>query len=395
MMWAEKHRPKRLEEMVGNDRARATVFDWLNNWKRGMKPLLLVGPPGVGKTTTVYAAAAQLGYTVIEMNASDYRTEKQLTGTFRSAHSASLLQERRLLFLDEVDGLLGRSDYGGADFLADNIENIPDPVMMAANDPTSDQVKKLAKHARLVQLGRVPARLVEVYLREVIKKEGVSVPAELLREAVGASEGDMRAAMNGAQMAALGGVPSRGDRRMPLQEAVTAAAAADDFDQAVRCMQDAEGNADEKVRACFNSVATSSLDPERKRSSLRLLAEANLLIRRMRRTQQWRQLRYLNRLLAGALAGTRVPYSDGNLPWPLRQRLWNDSRHIKLFSSAMARSTGASSSDMALMHLAPSLMIISRAAGGIEGWCATRGMAPATVGALQRELKSVIARVGR
>ena len=51
MMWSEKHRPKAVQEMVGNEDARLAALKWLGGWVSGSKPLLLVGPPGTGKTT--------------------------------------------------------------------------------------------------------------------------------------------------------------------------------------------------------------------------------------------------------------------------------------------------------------------------------------------------------
>ena len=51
MMWSEKYRPKNLLEMVGNEEAKESFVKWLGKWIKGTKPLLLVGPPGIGKTT--------------------------------------------------------------------------------------------------------------------------------------------------------------------------------------------------------------------------------------------------------------------------------------------------------------------------------------------------------
>ena len=50
MLWTDKYRPKTLDEVVGNNKEKALIQKWVDNWKAGnpQKPLLLVGPPGIG-----------------------------------------------------------------------------------------------------------------------------------------------------------------------------------------------------------------------------------------------------------------------------------------------------------------------------------------------------------
>ena len=64
--------------MIGNEDARLAVMKWLSRWIDGSRPLLLVGPSGVGKTTLVQVLARKFDYDLIEMNASDTRNREDL-----------------------------------------------------------------------------------------------------------------------------------------------------------------------------------------------------------------------------------------------------------------------------------------------------------------------------
>jgi replication factor C large subunit len=92
--WAEKYRPKKLADIVGNATSLKALADWAENWGTpGMKKraALLVGRPGIGKTTAAHALAADRGWSMIELNASDQRNTAAIReiSSLRRAESAS------------------------------------------------------------------------------------------------------------------------------------------------------------------------------------------------------------------------------------------------------------------------------------------------------------------
>ncbi len=77
MDWTEKYRPKTLDDVIGNPGAVSSLRLWAESWEKGIpekRAVVLIGTPGIGKTTSAEALAMDMGWSVVEMNASDQRT---------------------------------------------------------------------------------------------------------------------------------------------------------------------------------------------------------------------------------------------------------------------------------------------------------------------------------
>lgn len=342
-MWSEKYRPGSFEEMVGNEEARSKLVLWLRRWKPGGKALLLVGPPGTGKTTTVHLAAEKMGFKLVELNASDSRTKERLSKRIGEAiASTSLFGGASLIFLDEVDGLAGRADYGAIEFVKEAVKRSESPVVMAANDPDSAEVKKLGSTATRIEFGRPGEAVVERRLLTIAKKEGIRRSPEEISEIARAANGDLRAAVNFLQS----GIPARKDEELTAAAAVDAFFYAADERAALRALRAYPGQPRDKVRELFTAVARSKVHEERKAAALDVLSRADVMLGRMIRGKDWRLLRYLDPMLASelwvALGDGGLRYTLDSVPWPLQIRIWNDSKKLKEIALHAGRRLGIS-----------------------------------------------------
>jgi replication factor C large subunit len=342
-LWSEKYRPASLEEMVGNEEGRAKLQLWLKRWKPGSKAALLVGPPGTGKTTTVHLVAMEAELQLVELNASDSRTKEKLSRKVGEAiASTSLFGGRSLIFLDEVDGLAGRADFGAVEFIKDAVKKSQSPVVMAANDPESDEVRKLGSAASKIEFRKPEPAEVVKRLERIAQKERLAVSKDEITKMAQAANGDLRAAINFLQS----GIPGRKDEEMTASESVNAFFDAADENAALRALRAYPRQPRDKIKDIFTAVVRSRVHEERKSGALEVLSRADVLMGRIMKGKDWRLLRYLDPLLANelwkALGDGGPRFTLDAVPWPLQLRIWNDSRKLKDIAALMGKRVGIS-----------------------------------------------------
>jgi len=202
--WVEKYRPKRLVDIVNQEKALEKVKAWVESWFHGTpkkKALLLAGPPGSGKTTTVYALANEYKFEVIELNASDERTFGKIERYLNAAYTMDVFGRRRkLIFLDEADNI----EPSGAKEIAKLIDKARNPIIMSANKYWEVPLE-IRNKAEIVEYKRLSQRDILKALFRIIKAEGIFVPKEVLQEIAKRAKGDLRAAINDLQNLVSGG----------------------------------------------------------------------------------------------------------------------------------------------------------------------------------------------
>ena len=386
MMWSERHRPADVSFMVGNEEARREIVEWFAKWRKGTKPLLLVGPPGTGKTTIAYIAARQFGYDMIGLNASDVRSKSRINEILAPVLGNVSVMGSPMIFVDEVDGIHGRGDYGGAAALADILKDPAVPILLAANSDAHDRMKGIKKAATTVRLRKVPPRLLRTYLGHVLRKEGASLGPGSMIKVISKSRGDIRSMINLAQSQVTGFDPQteQSFESVDAEEGIGAFFKAKSEQEARGILYAMQTDPREKIGAFYSSVVTSDLDAATMAELLGIISEADMLFGKIMRTQNWRLLRYLNDILVRLYReGSGVRYSRYNLPWPLLNRIRWDGAKIRLFSSAMAGRLHQSSSSFVASCLP--LMLLCIRNGALEPAAASDEEAAALADILKKE----------
>ena len=171
------------------------------------KACLLSGPPGIGKTTTAHLVSKELGFDVVEFNASDTRSKRLLKEevseliSCRSlnafAHGRKTMDgNKRVLIMDEVDGMAGNEDRGGIQELIALIKSSRVPIVCICNDRQHPKVRSLVNYCYDLKFPKPTLIQLRAAMLSVCFKEGVKIKPEALDEiAVGANQ-DVRQILN-------------------------------------------------------------------------------------------------------------------------------------------------------------------------------------------------------
>ncbi len=201
--WTEKYRPKKFEDVKGQDEAIAKIKRFVGDFNLGKltkaskKALLLYGPPGTGKTTLAHVAANETDSEIFELNASDIRNKIKLQEILKPAiEQKSLTKKGKIILVDEVDGISGYYDKGGLLELLYLIESTPYPIIITANDVWNRKLSSLRKKSELVQLKEIAYVTIKDIMLNILRKENLFMNLNILTSIAIRAKGDIRAAIN-------------------------------------------------------------------------------------------------------------------------------------------------------------------------------------------------------
>ncbi|ADN50283.1 replication factor C small subunit [Vulcanisaeta distributa] len=209
VLWVEKYRPSRIDDIIDQDHVKARVKEMLANGN--IPHLLFFGPPGTGKTTMALAIARELygdawRENVLELNASDERGIAMIREKVKEFAKTmpTVKAPFRLIILDEADNMTPDAQQALRRIMEMYTTSVR--FILLANYP-SGIIEPIQSRCSLFRFSPLPKDAVLGRLREIASKEGVKVTDDALEAIWDVSQGDMRKAINTLQAAAsLGGV---------------------------------------------------------------------------------------------------------------------------------------------------------------------------------------------
>jgi len=335
--WTVKHKPKSLAEVVGNREAISSFEKWLKSWEKGIpkqRAAFLHGPPGIGKTVTVEALANDLGMELIEKNASDYRTEEKIRQFAGLASQYNgFFGRKRVILLDELDGVHGTADRGAIPAITKIILNTRYPIVLTANDFWNKKFVAFRdkKKYLIIEFKKPPAREVLKHLKRICAKDDISAEEEALNFIAQRSEGDVRSAVNDLQALAQGkrrltyddvSWLAYRDRKDVIFTVLRQVLYGKNCNAAKQAVDVADVNLDMLFEWIYENAPHHFNVPSELANAMESLATADLYRGRIRQTQNWKLMRYvIDFMTAGVAMARDKSKPSGWIPFRFPQRI--------------------------------------------------------------------------
>lgn len=210
LIWTEKYRPSSFTDYYIAKQDLEIIKDWIKDFEKneydGKPFLILYGTPGIGKTTLANLIFQKYGYEIIECNASDTRSKKQLKESLGGIARVSVAVNSKGKFkptgiiMDEIDGLVG-NECGGVQELIDIVVSKDKatkeiravcPVICTTNSIKEKKLQPLLKLGVVIYMKK-PSRDDSIKLiNKISNAENFKVPDTIRDEIITEAAGDYR-----------------------------------------------------------------------------------------------------------------------------------------------------------------------------------------------------------
>ncbi len=313
MLWTQKYAPHIGGDVVGQDAALSAVKTFFSRYPHvKKKAVLLHGPSGTGKTSSIHALAQETGYELLEVNASDTRNADALQTILGAASKQrSLFGKGKIILVDELDGLGGMEDRGGVGALAKIIDESVFPLVLTTGDPYDRKINEVKKKCDLVEFPSLSAHAIAQILSRIAQEENITAPEALVKILARRAGGDARAALIDFQSLteqtktlSKEDIDTLGERRQreSILKGLMKIFKTTDISIAAGALDAVDEDLDDVLLWVDENLPKEYKKPLDLARGYDAVAKADIFSSRIRRWQYWRLLVYVRQLLTVGVA---------------------------------------------------------------------------------------------
>ncbi|NWI71140.1 RFC1 factor, partial [Todus mexicanus] len=222
LLWVDKYKPASLKAIIGQQGEQSCankLLRWLRNWHKntsedgqgdqhakpnktggkddgsGFKAALLSGPPGVGKTTTASLVCKELGYSYVELNASDTRSKNSLKEVVaESLNNTSITGFCSGMSVSNVIVVFKSQELIGL------IRHTKIPIICMCNDRNHPKMRSLVHYCFDLRFQRPRLEQIKGAMMSIAYKEGLKIPPPAMQEIILAANQDIRQVLHNLNM---------------------------------------------------------------------------------------------------------------------------------------------------------------------------------------------------
>lgn len=202
ILWVDKYNPKKIEDIVSNKKNIDRIVRWFEEFENDEHKengILVSGSAGIGKSSSIRVIGEQLGYNVMEFNASDTRSKKKVKdviyfiNNFKSVSSFVFKDKQKtMVIMDEIDGM-SAGDRGGLNELSLILKSKPKiPIISICNKRKSKNINELSKQCLDIKFDNPNDEDMFNLSKKILKKEKKEIPDSIIRKLVVKCNNDIR-----------------------------------------------------------------------------------------------------------------------------------------------------------------------------------------------------------
>ena len=207
MSFLEKYKPQSISELFGNKIQISNSIKWIKNFSNeDKKVLLLIGSPGIGKTSLAHLLLKEHGYNPVEFNAGDVRSSKmiskKLNKIINNTNIMCMFQSKDKLsiIMDEINSF----DRGGIKQLIQTIEStqykegklkryrLRTPIICICNNDNVKSIKNLKKLCVSITFSYPSKSSIFKFIDKICKVEKIKIKEEYYKYIKKHSQNDFR-----------------------------------------------------------------------------------------------------------------------------------------------------------------------------------------------------------